>query len=252
MNKELKWIFISLTAMLIFGQTAVASMIIPINDHAAQAPAPEKSPAIGDGWQLERVDFIHYAKPPGAGKPPTGGGSCYSLLGYKWKSLPVSYIINPANPQGLSESYVTSSIMTAAETWDSATFSELFNNSYTVDSAAKYAVQDYRNSIVFGDYPDNNVIAVTSMWYIPRSRQMVEFDMEFNTRFTWGDASIDASAMDLENIATHELGHSVGLSDIYSTSCSAVTMYGYSSNGELSKRTLELPDINGLMAMYGL
>jgi len=252
MKKELKWIFIALAALLIFAQAAAASMIIPINNHAAQAPAPEKSPAIGDGWQLERVDFIHYAKPPGAGKPPKGSGSCYALTGYQWKTLPVSYVINPANPQGLSESFITSTIWTAAETWDAATSSELFNNSYTVDSAAQYGVQDYKNSIVFGDYPDNNVIAVTSMWFIPRNHRMVEFDMEFNTRYTWGDASINASTMDLQNIATHELGHSAGLNDIYSTSCSAVTMYGYSSNGELTKRTLEQPDIEGLRAMYGL
>jgi len=57
--------------------------------------------------------------------------------------------------------------------------------------------------------------------------------------------------MDLENIAVHELGHTVGLSDIYSTACSEVTMYGYSTEGETSKRTLEQPDITGLQRMYG-
>jgi hypothetical protein len=252
MKKELIWTFVALAALLIFAQAGAASMMIPINDHAAQAPASEKSPAIGDGWELERVDFIHYAKPPGTNKPPKGSGSCYALTGYSWKTLPVSYVINPNNPQGLSGSFVTSTIGTAAETWDAATSSELFNNTYTIDGTAQYGVQDYQNSIVFGDYPDNNVIAVTSMWFIPRGHRMVEFDMEFNTRYTWGDASIDASVMDLQNIATHELGHSAGLNDIYSTSCSAVTMYGYSSNGEMSKRTLEQADIGGLRAMYGL
>jgi len=57
--------------------------------------------------------------------------------------------------------------------------------------------------------------------------------------------------MDLKNIATHELGHAVGLSDIYTTTCNTVTMYGYGSIGETQKRDLAEPDITGLQIMYG-
>jgi len=74
----------------------------------------------------------------------------------------------------------------------------------------------------------------------------------FDTDFTWGDATSNPGLMDLQNIATHELGHGVGLADIYTSSCSAVTMYGYSNNGETEKRTLELPDITGLQKIYGI
>ena len=74
----------------------------------------------------------------------------------------------------------------------------------------------------------------------------------FDTDYIWGDADVDYSVMDLQNIATHELGHGVGLADIYTSSCSAVTMYGYSNNGETEKRTLELPDITGLQKIYGI
>jgi len=56
--------------------------------------------------------------------------------------------------------------------------------------------------------------------------------------------------MDLQNIATHEFGHGVGLNDVYQTDCSLVTMYGYSDYGETQKRTLEPPDINGLLTLY--
>ena len=199
-------------------------------------------------WDLERIDFIHYVKPtqPPAAKAP----SCYKLLGVKWTLLPVSYIINPTS-SGLTEGFVTSAIKTSAETWDAATVSELFNDAYTVDYTVKYGVQDYKNAIVFGDYPDNNVIAVTSIWYTRVGKKIVEFDQLYNTRFTWGDATINPTLMDLQNIATHELGHSAGLNDIYSSTCSEVTMYGYSSYGETKKRTLEQPDITGLQKIYG-
>ena len=75
--------------------------------------------------------------------------------------------------------------------------------------------------------------------------------MLFNTRFDWRKASLDPTKMDLQNIATHEFGHSVGLGDLYSSTCSEVTMYGYSTEGETKKQTLEEPDITGLQVLYG-
>ncbi|MEM4243121.1 MAG: hypothetical protein QXM31_04440, partial [Candidatus Woesearchaeota archaeon] len=220
---------LTILAVFLLSTAASASMIIPANQHAKDnAAAPEKSPVIGDNWDLERVDFIHYAKPSGGSKP--GTDLCYKLMGVKWTTLPVSYLVNPANPQGLNESFVLSALTSGAEAWDTASESELFN-APVVDYAAQYGVQNYKNAVVFGDYPDSNVIGVTSVWYTKVGKRIVEFDMLLNTRFSWGDATVNPAVMDLQNIATHEFGHSVGMSDIYSTSCTAVTMYGYSSNG---------------------
>ena len=160
-------------------------------------------------------------------------------------------MINPNNPQGLSEDFITSAIFNAAETWDAATSKELMSDSYFLDNSAQYGVQDYKNSITFGNYPTEGVIAVTTVWYNSRTREIVEFDMMFDTDWDWGDATLDPSKMDLQNIATHEFGHAVGLADVYQDACSAVTMYGYSDYGEIQKRTLEQPDITGLQALYG-
>lgn len=229
--------------------TVAASMLIPANSNAKEnAQAPVNSPAIGNNWDLERVDFVHYSKPAATAASRAKSEPCYKLLGVNWRA-PISYAINPANPYNLSETSVASAISTSVETWDAATSFELFNSAYGIDYAAQYGVRDSKNSVVFGDYPDNNVIAVTSIWYTRLGKQIVEFDMLFNTRFVWGEAT--GSVMDLQNIATHEFGHAAGLGDIYSSTCSAVTMYGYSGYGETQKRTLELPDVTGLQKMYG-
>lgn len=246
-------IIAAVLAVMLLSFTA-AAMLIPANDNAKDnAKAPDKSPVItltdGGEWDLERVDFIHYAKPANPGSKP-GTDTCYKLMGVKWPSLPVSYAINPANPGGLTEDFVTSTFAASAETWDAETSSELFNDAYSVDYSAQYGVQNYQNAVSFGAYPDSNVIAITSVWYSRRGRQIVEFDMLFNTNFNWGDASVDPLLMDFQNIATHELGHSVGMDDIYTSTCSAVTMYGYSGEGDVSKRSLEQPDIQGLQKMY--
>ncbi len=56
--------------------------------------------------------------------------------------------------------------------------------------------------------------------------------------------------MDFDNIATHELGHSFGLDDLYEDTCFEETMYGYASTGETNKRTLENGDITGIYTLY--
>ena len=233
------------------------SMIIPLSDTGKEhSQAPEHSPAIDDTYNLERIDFIHYAKPTGSPGKPAKSPTCYELMGISWKTLPVSYVINPTNGEGLAESFVGTAITTGAETWDDQTSKELFSNSVAVDYDALYGIQDFKNVITFGtkDADGNtlpeNVIAVTSVWWNPRGRQIVEFDMVFNDKWSWGDAGDREDVMDVQNIATHEMGHAVGLDDIYTTTCSAVTMFGYSDEGETSKRTLEQPDIIGLQQMY--
>ena len=239
-----------LISFLVVSAVLVTGMLIPADDNAKEnSKAPENSIVIDENWDLERVDFIHYVGPP-ANARNGGGEKCYKLMGVKWKSLPVNYVINPSN-SGLDESFVTSTISTSSETWDASTISELFNNIYTINYSATYGVQNFVNAIDFNDYPNDGVIAVTSVWYTPIGKQIVEFDIRFNTRFSWGDASVNPALMDLQNIAVHELGHGVGLADIYSTTCSEVTMYGYSTEGETKKRSLEIPDITGLQKMYG-
>ena len=200
---------------------------------------------------LDKITFIHYKDGTikEVGKA-VSRETCYKLMGVKWNTLPVKYVINPTN-SGLPKSFVTSTISTSAETWDAATSKELFDNSYSTSYTAQYGVQDYQNAITFGDYSSNNVIAVTAVWYTRYGKQIVEFDQLYNTRFTWGDATSTPGVMDLQNIATHELGHAVGLSDLYTPTCTAVTMYGYSSYGELQKRDLAQPDITGLQKIYG-
>ena len=80
---------------------------------------------------IEKIEFIHYkdksVKIEKPGKP--SANPCYKFMGVEWTNFPVSYSINPNNPQGLSVDFIKSTISTSAETWDAATTSkELFNN----------------------------------------------------------------------------------------------------------------------------
>ncbi len=212
---------------------------------------------------LQKFLFIHYEKghKPQHGNGGAGTTSCSKLLGVKWKTLPVSYVVHPN-----LEATVSGAIATSAETWDAATSKELFNNIFTVDSTANFDntadSRDGRNEHSFGNWPEAGVIAVTVVWAgIPiggKGLQIIEFDILYDTDFVWGNAGPtsetslgNASVMDLQNIATHETGHGVGEDDIYNTACSEVTMFGFSTEGETKKRTLAAADIAGLQKMYG-
>lgn len=196
----------------------------------------------------------------GEGTPPKeeDHSDHYDLLGkgVKWKTTPVSYVIDPDNPDGLSEVFVANAIYLGAEEWDAHTGAELFNDEYTIDYSASWDSDspDGRNEVLFGDYPRTGVIAVTVVWgYFsgpPGRREIIEFDIMFDIDFTWGDSTelVDA-VMDLQNIATHEFGHGAGLDDY--NLCELETMYGYSDYGETIKRDLYTGDITGIQKLYG-
>lgn len=205
---------------------------------------------------LEKIEFIHWQK--NFAKPGTSKGktpACFKFLSptkVKWLNLPVSFRINPTNLQNLDLNFIVDNLVKAGETWDEVISSDLVNQIPIIDFSANYGIQDYQNAIAFGNDPREGVIAVTTIWFNPATKAIVEFDMLFDTDWFWGDANLNPSVMDLLNIATHEWGHALGLNDVYESLCSEVSMYGYSDYGETKKRTLELPDIEGLRKLYGL
>jgi hypothetical protein len=196
----------------------------------------------GKEASLIKVTHIHYVKSEAKSNKPPKTSTCYSLAGWKW-SLPVTYTISPGNPD------LASGVGSADSAWDAATSAALFTA--PVGGSYPWGVYDGKNSVSYGNYPTKGVIAVTTTWYNRYTKQAVESDILFDTDFAWGDATGNSNVMDIQNIATHEIGHTLGLNDLYSTTCIPETMYGYSGNGETSKRTLEIPDITGLKMLYG-
>jgi len=175
---------------------------------------------------------------------------CYEFLakGAKWRA---------------TEPYVIASDIDVLATardldaWDGQTAFNIFGNqdiSSVVDGADMVS-PDGKNEVMYGNISNQGVIAMAVVWGIfsgpPFARELVEWDVVFdNVDYSWGDATIDSTVMDFENIATHEFGHAAGMSDLYEGTCSEQTMYGYASYGEVKKRTLEDGDIKGIQELY--
>lgn len=240
----------------------MADMVKHVDYDKIRDEKQEDFERIVEDWTsgVGRVDYVYYGKLNATSKASrhsvpittSTSSSCYAIFG-KWSRTPVNYVINPTSSQGLSSGSITSSISAAAETWDSAVSKNLFGDAYGTNNNIHSGTYDGSNVIDFGPYGSANVIAVTSIWYNTWTKQIYEFDMRFNEAFTWGNAATNSNPtlMDIRDIATHELGHGVGLKDLYSSTCSQATMYGYASYRETKKSTLETGDINGIRQIYG-
>lgn len=243
--------------VLIFGLAAGVYLV--------QRQQTLKSKAIGspppkvDRGPLTKVTFIHYrrnaAKPaPGATTKPSSG-SCYGYIanGAKWRS-PKDYIINPTG-SALDGTWIQQTISKAVSEWEKYGGPNIFGLGSVDPGFTPVGVNnDGKNALTFGPYSDSNAIAVTTVWgYFsgdPTTREITEWDMLLNNYYQFGDATVNESLMDLQNIATHELGHGAGMADLYSTGCSTESMFGYSAYGEIIKRDLANGDIQGIKKLY--
>ncbi len=239
-------------------------------------PAAENSPVISlgngvdpeTGEVVEGLAIIHFKSRKAKGGNPVKGPKstqCYGYLasGAKWKSIE-PWIVNAANSRGLTEDFVFEKLTAGIAKWEDAAdgivgsgsgFDILGDGSQTAATlVADTSSPDGQNEVYFADVSSSSAIAVTIVWGIfsgpPMNRKLVEWDQVYDdVDFDWSSGG-EAGKMDFENIATHELGHSAGMDDLYNSVCSEETMYGYAANGETKKRDLANGDIKGIDLLY--
>lgn len=106
----------------------------------------------------------------------------------------------------------------------------------------------------------SGVIAVTTTSYREDTGEIVDADIEFNEsgqfRFTVADGAPcrqgqtdDCVATDIENTATHEIGHFIGIDH---SPVVGSTMYASAPYGEIDKRSLANDDEQAICTIYPL
>lgn len=216
--------------------------------------------------QIIKIEFKleydqSYAKPdspPGLSKPPKDNtDEVYKIWfkRYEVSYIPLDMAVYTDNQEGMTSGFVMSTIESATEEWNSHTSTDIIGTIYdgmTGDIRHPYTTGNGENAISFEELYGSSTIAMATVWYNRRTRQMVECDILFNTYYEWGDSDIEETpVMDLLNIATHELGHCFNLADIYDTDQNHLTMYGYSGEDDIQKRDLADGDIAGIQAVFG-
>lgn len=169
----------------------------------------------------------------------------WSHTGWKWNS-PYSGRLDTTNPDGLSASGLLNAFNAGGNEWDNSVASDIFGSITAGGSAAAVSKGDGVNQHGFkrgGSY-------VAATWTWSSGGNAVESDAAYNTRYLWS-LSGAAGKMDVQNVQTHEIGHTFGMGHTTTASANAcLTMYPYVDYGQTNLRTLGDGDINGIKARY--
>ena len=166
----------------------------------------------------------------------------------KWSGTnpDVTYKINTSGgPDGS-----LSAIQTAIQTWTDVRAAGLafVYGGATAKTGANHAVNDGENIVTFEAMGQNGTLAENAYWFYS-SGAMIDSDIQFNTSYSWS-TNLAQNTYDVQNVGTHEFGHSLCLKDLYNGADSDKTMYGYASQGETKKRTPHQDDIDGIIYLY--
>jgi hypothetical protein len=229
----------------------------------------------------EKEDAKASASTVAASAIPSAGGSysSFRLTGYRWNMLDpqIQLYLNPTNtPTSLTSTSSQEAVSAAANTWDKAVAGNLFKDMNTVIVDANKVVDDPFSSSpqkdgynVHGWKSFGNSFVALNRWWTDGIRKdgyynIIESDTWYNLDFGWTTDLTTAqttSKIDLQSVALHELGHCIGLGDIYSTTYGGVlpptdertrdydqVMNLY--NGP--QRLLGNGDITGAQTLYGI
>jgi len=239
--------------MVILAGLLVLSVSTPVT------PAGGKGAGKPDAKGPPAMETITFANIPYWSSPPWYPEQCedtdetYRLImgGLHWAEgdLSVDCVVYTADApiEGTFDA-----MKTAFGTWDDATSTAIYGSitENTGDTPPGIAA-DGINTVSWGpiDGP-GGIIAQTSFSYWPNTKELAGFDIVFDEEEPWSVTG-EGDYFDVQNVMTHELGHTLALDDLRSPRTGALTMHAYTWPGDTGKRTLGAGDILGIQAIYG-
>jgi hypothetical protein len=206
-----------------------------------------------------------------------GSYSSYLLTGYRWNTLDpkIQLYLNPMDTPGLTSISSRDAISSAANTWDSVVAGNIFADTTTVIVDENKVVDEPFTSTpkkdgynVHGWKRFGNSFIALDRWWTDGTRKdgyynIIESDTWYNLDYEWTTSLATAQTtgkMDLQSVALHELGHCIGMGDIYSTTYGGVLPPSDERTKDFEQvmnlyngpqRTLGNGDITGAQLLYG-
>lgn len=199
--------------------------------------------------------------------------SAYLKFGYtiggrsvvlRWpEGRPVSYVVGSRGGGGVSAGEFRDAIARGFATWEAVPTSAIrFTQAGVTDREP--SDNDGVTVLTFANRPEfDRTLGATSYTVDVTSGSLLEADVFFNAAFPWSvDASGQAGRFDLESIATHEIGHLVGLghsalgeTEVMGSgrrvlAAGAVMFPIAFSPGNIGGRRLQADDIAGVSDIY--
>jgi hypothetical protein len=182
----------------------------------------------------------------------------------RWNTLPVKYWVSDVSVPGVTQSQFQAAADAAFKTWASVPTASV---SYQFQGFTRNlpGEDDGRITLGFRNEPAlDRVLASTSYLIDGSTGELIESDIFFNSAFTWSVADAgERGRWDVQTIATHEIGHLLGLghSAIGETeqaatggrrvlSSGAVMFPIALGSGDVTGRRLLADDIAGISDLY--
>ncbi len=242
-TKILMAVLVSLLVIL------VVSPGIPAGNKSAErgqgtGKGPKAPPEIG---MVTFVNVPYWNSPPWY--PPGDETDTYRLVmgGVQWASddLPVDCVVYTLGaPTGAFAAAVTP----AFDVWESWTSTNIYD---TISENSTDLPPMDANTVSWGiiDGP-GGAIAVTQFMFWVNTKELIKFDIILDSEESWStDGTVDT--FDVQNVMTHELGHTLVLDDLRSPRDGALTMHAYTWPEDVTKIDLGLGDKLGIQAIYG-
>jgi predicted Zn-dependent protease len=164
--------------------------------------------------------------------------------GVRWRTFPVTYAID-ASKSGISTTAAKNAVINAFNTYDSLFPGQLF----LLTSDFTHAKIKVQWKYIDGAF---NRIGYTTYSYSLSNKALQSATITLDSADKWFISSVQrcsgfGSAFDIQNLATHEVGHAVGLGHVTDK---LQTMYPTSYAGETLKRSLGNGDKTGFNYLY--
>jgi hypothetical protein len=171
----------------------------------------------------------------------------YVANGHVWSSHQVPYYVNPVNLD-LPEADILAATQSGAANWTNQSQAD-FAFTYSGLSNATAVASNSHNDVFFRNESNGSTIAVTYWWY-DGTGYLVDADILFYDGgfHFFGNSGGCSSGQYVQDVATHEFGHALGLRH---SSTSSATMYATTTSCSQNWRSLAPDDIAGVEALYG-
>ena len=205
------------------------------------------SRAQGTVAQETVIDYHSPKSHAGPGPHPTVESSQYSFFngGIRWADgASVEYRITGTPPAGGN-----TAVVAGEQAWDNLAPNVTFAQNDGTTQVNPCTGQPSTINWTTIDGP-GGVLGAASPCFNPLTKEILGFSIILDNAETWSTGGA-SNAIDVANVATHEFGHAVGLGHVNAPRDGCLTMYRFSTDGEVQKRTPGLGDKLGMAVLYG-